>query len=303
MRKALVVLFVCAVFAAGAAWVLSAPRPVYSADQVQAIETGGDAAAGKLVFYAGGCESCHATPGQPDPLRLGGGLELKTAFGSFYPPNISPDPVDGIGAWKVADLANALQAGVSRGGEHLYPALPYASYQHLTLDDVRNLRAFLNTLPAVQGRAPPHALAFPFSVRRAIGMWKLLYFHPGDLPPAPGRSEAWLRGRALVEGAGHCAECHSPRDFLGGIVASGRLAGGPVPDGHGKAPNITAAGLADWTQQDIADALSTGFTPMGDTLGGAMAPVVRNLAQLPDGDRMAIAEYLKSYPSDAAHPK
>jgi hypothetical protein len=124
------------------------------------------------------------SPGQKDPLRLGGRLELKTPFGSFYPPNISPDPVDGIGAWSVADFANALMAGVSARGDHLYPAFPYPSYCHMSIKDARDLFAFLHTTPPISGRAPSNALKFPFSIRRAVGVWKLLYMPKIDHPIA-----------------------------------------------------------------------------------------------------------------------
>jgi mono/diheme cytochrome c family protein len=294
VKKFFFILALVAALAAGAAWLLSAPRPLYSVEDWRAFEAGGDAEAGRIVFNVGGCESCHATPDQPDPLRLGGGLELKTPFGSFYPPNISPDPNDGIGGWKVVDLANALMSGVSPQGQHYYPALPYTSYQRMSLTDVRNLMAFLRTLPAVQGRPPAHRLAFPFSIRRGLGFWKLLYLDEAKLAADPGKSAEWSLGRYLVEGPGHCAECHSPRDVFGGIVASRRFSGGPAPDGKGKAPNITGAGLAKWTKADIAEALASGLTPDGDSLGGAMAGVVRNTAQLPADYREAMAEYLKS---------
>jgi mono/diheme cytochrome c family protein len=294
VKKVFFILALVAALAAGAAWLPSAPRPLYSVEDWRAFEAGGDAEAGRIVFNVGGCESCHATPDQPDPLRLGGGLELKTPFGSFYPPNISPDPNDGIGGWKVVDLANALMSGVSPQGQHYYPALPYTSYQRMSLTDVRNLMAFLRTLPAVQGRPPAHRLAFPFSIRRGLGFWKLLYLDEAKLAADPGKSAEWNLGRYLVEGPGHCAECHSPRDVFGGIVASRRFSGGPAPDGKGKAPNITGAGLAKWTKADIAEALASGLTPDGDSLGGAMAGVVRNTAQLPADYREAMAEYLKS---------
>ena len=251
------------------------------------------------MFFIAGCDSCHMSPGQDDPLRLGGGMELKTPFGSFFPPNISPDAADGIGKWNATDFANALMAGVSPGGEHYYPALPYPSYRHMSIKDVRDLYAFLQMTPPVSGRAPPHALRFPFSIRRAVGFWKLLYLPEIAQPLAVDPGDPEGLGRYLVEGPGHCAECHSPRDLLGGIIASRRLTGGPLPDGKGKAPNITATGLGDWSESDIADALSTGFTPSGDTLGGPMAAVVRNLAQTSEQDRAAIARYLKTYGAGA----
>jgi mono/diheme cytochrome c family protein len=276
------------------AWRLSAPRPRYSEAEWQAQTQPRDATAGRRMFFAGGCDSCHATPGQPDPLRLGGGLELKTPFGSFYPPNISMDVNDGVGGWRDVDFANALLSGVSPHGEHLYPAFPYTSYQRMKPGDVADLIAFLRTLPAVPGRAPEHKLAFPFSVRRALGFWKLLYFDNSGLRPSARQSEPWALGRYLVEGPGHCGECHTPRGLFGEILEDKALTGAPAPDGKGKVPSLVGGKFADWTEADISGALDNGFTPEGDALGGAMAAVVRNTGQLQDSDREAIAIYLKS---------
>ena len=278
------------------AWWLSAPKARFSLAQWQALGVSGDPVRGRRMFFAGGCNSCHSTPGQSDPLQLGGGLELKSPFGSFYPPNISSDPVDGVGAWHEVDLANALLSGVSPEGRHYYPAFPYTSYQRMSPSDVADLIAFLRTLPPVHGRPPDHKLSFPFSIRRALGIWKLLYFDNGGLAPVPGESAEWNLGRYLVEGPGHCGECHTPRNLLGATKPSLHLAGAPVLDGKGNAPNLTAAGLADWTKTDIVEALTSGFTPEGDVLGGEMTSVVRNLAQLQEADREAIADYLKSLP-------
>ena len=278
------------------AWWLSAPKARFSVPQWQALRLSGDPVRGRRMFFAGGCDSCHSTPGQPDPLQLGGGLELKSTIASFYPPNISSDLVDGIGAWRDVDVANALLSGVSPQGRHYYPAFPYTSYQRMHPSDVADLIAFLRTLPPVQGRAPVHMLNFPFSVRRALGIWKLLYFENSGLAPVPSRSAEWNLGRYLVEGAGHCGECHTPRNLLGAMRPGLKLAGAPVPDGKGSAPNLTDADLARWTKADIAEALTSGFTPDGDVLGGGMTSVVRNLAQLPQSDVEAIAEFLKSLP-------
>ena len=295
-RIGVILAVVIVIGAAAAAWALSAPKPRYTPAEWQALGLAGDAAAGRLVFFAGGCESCHKSPGQDDPLRLGGGLELKTPFGSFYPPNISSDPVDGIGAWRPVDIANALLSGVSRDGQHLYPAFPYTSYQRMTPKDVADLAAFLRILPAVKGRAPKNALPFPLSIRRAVGLWKLLYFDNSGLPPEPPQSAQWNRGRYLVEGPGHCGECHTPRNFLGAMDESRALAGAPMPDGHGKSANLRGGDFLNWTNADIVEALTSGFTPTGDVLGSGMTAVVRNLAELPESDRQAIAVYLKSLP-------
>jgi len=275
-------------------WVLTAPQPI-SAEAATVVSEPGDAEAGRIVYYLAGCGACH-TSGQADAtaIRLGGGAELRTPFGSFYPPNISPDPDDGIGNWAAADFANALIAGISPAGEHLYPAFPYPSYRRMALKDVRDLYAFLKTTAHVTGKRPPNKLSFPFSIRRAVGVWKLLYMPaiPHPLMTAPEGGEE--RGHYLVEGPGHCGECHSPRSFLGGVIADRQLAGAVLPDGK-KAPNITASGLKKWSEPDIADALSTGLTPDGDVLAGAMAEVVTNLAHAPAADLAVIARYLKTF--------
>ncbi|HXW20110.1 MAG TPA: cytochrome c [Roseiarcus sp.] len=296
MKKFVLALLALAALCGVAGWMLSAPRAVYAHDDWRSFEDDGDAGRGREVFLIAGCQSCHATPGQSDLLRLGGGMRLKTPFGSFFPPNISPDENDGIGRWKVVDLANALLAGVSPDGRNYYPALPYTSYRNMTLADIRDLMYYLRTLPPVQGRAPNHRLAFPFSIRRGVGLWKALYLGKPGLPVDPQRSAEWNRGHYLVEGPGHCAECHSPRNMFGAIIGARRFAGGATPDGKGKAPNITPvpSGFGQWSKDDIETALSLGLTPDGDSLGGDMAAEVRNLAQAPDHDRTAIAEYLKS---------
>ncbi len=296
--------FILAVFALGSAvlaWILSAPNPRYTPAQWRAAAPAGDAAAGRIVFFAAGCDSCHKSPGQTDPLRLGGGLELKTPFGRFYPPNISSDPVDGIGGWRSVDIANALLSGVAPHGRQLYPAFPYTSYQRMTPKDVADLIDFLRTLPAIRGRAPANVLPFPFSIRRAVGLWKLLFFDNAGLRPDPARSAEWNRGRYLVEGPGHCGQCHTPRGLLGQMDESRRLAGAPLPASKGKSANLRGSEIAKWTKDDIVEALTSGFTPSGDVLGDGMTDVVRNMARLPQSDREAIAVYLKSLPPLAGH--
>jgi mono/diheme cytochrome c family protein len=252
---------------------------------------------GKIVFYAGGCESCHATPGQVDRTRLGGGLALKSPFGTFYPPNISPDPADGIGRWSEQDFVTALWRGTSPDGRHYYPAFPYTTYQRMRLDDARDLFAYLRTLPAVQGRAPDHAVPFPFTVRRGIGLWKLLFVDGQPFRPDPARPSSWNRGAYLVEALGHCAECHSPRNVLGGIRSGRRFTGGPNVEGEGRVPDITQHALGNWSESDFVDFLATGDTPEGDSIGSNMRPVIRNIAQLAPDERAAMAAYLKTLPA------
>jgi mono/diheme cytochrome c family protein len=293
------------ILAGGVLWMASDPRPVVSIAAYDALEAGGDRERGRLVFYAGGCASCHKTPGQEDHLKLGGGRALASPFGTFYAPNISPNQTDGIGNWKVGDLANALLAGVSPSGSHYYPAFPYPSFAHMRMDDIRDLMAFLRSLEPVAGRAPEHQLPFPFTIRRGIGLWKAMYFRSGPLLDEPSHTAAWNRGRYLVDALGHCAECHSPRNVIGAIIDNQRFAGGPNLEGKGLVPNITPHpnGIASWSSADIVEALTTGLTPTYDSLGGSMAEVIRNTAQLPESDRQAIAEYVRSLPPRAGLPK
>ncbi|SDR83697.1 c-type cytochrome [Bradyrhizobium canariense] len=258
---------------------------------------------GQTTFNAGGCSSCHAVPGQPDRTRLGGGLALPSPFGTFYVPNISPDPVDGIGRWSEAQFVNAVMRGVSPSGVHYFPAFPYDSYAHAKREDIRDLFAYLKTLPPVSGRVRDHDVPFPFDIRRNVGIWKWLFMDDKPFTPDAARSAQWNRGAYLVNSLGHCAECHSPRNFLGGIVASQRFAGGPEPDGKGWVPNITQKGISDWSEKDVAYFLESGQTPDGDSAGGSMVAVLRNISQLSGGDRGAIAEYLKSLPPVDGPPR
>jgi mono/diheme cytochrome c family protein len=284
-------------------WVLTLPA-IVTASALPAYTPNVDN--GRTMFNAGGCASCHATPASdPDKVdrtRLGGGLALKSPFGIFYVPNISSDPSDGIGEWSEAYFVTALWKGTSPWGKNLFPAFPYTSYQNMTLADVRDLFAYLKTLPAVAGRTHRHDLMFPFNLRRLVGVWKLLFLHAGTFGPDPSQSEQWNRGAYLVNGPGHCAECHSPRNFLGAIVESQRFAGGPSPDGKSFVPNITPTGLQHWkgdtawSQSDIATFLESGMDPSGDYAGDAMAEVIRNTSLLEAADRAAIAAYIASLP-------
>jgi len=253
---------------------------------------------GRTLFYAGGCTSCHAVPNQDDKLRLGGGYALKSPFGTFLVPNISPHKQDGIGSWSTADFVRAMREGVSPDGRHYYPAFPYASYAKMPEADLQDLFAFMQTLPAVEGKAPDHELPFPFNIRRGVGLWKLAFLDGKRFAPDPSKPESWNRGAYLVNGPGHCAECHSERNFAGAIIEDRRFAGGPDPEGRGIVPNITPhpTGIGGWTTEDLTTLLKTGETPNFDTVGGPMGAVVANTARLPDADRQAMAEYLLALP-------
>jgi len=263
-----------------------------------------DPAAGERVFWAASCASCHA--GAVDgkrargaaKLALGGGLELDTPFGVFRVPNISPHPDDGIGGWSMVEFVNAMQRGVSPGGRHYYPSFPYASYAKMPVEDVMDLKAFLDELEPVEGRVADHRLDFPWSVRRGIGIWKRLHLDSDPVVAIDASNSVLARGRTLVEGAGHCGECHSPRDAFGGLIRDRWLGGAANLDGDGRIPNITPASenLGDWSVNDIAYYLESGFTPDFDTVGGSMVSVQENLAKLPGSDLAAIAAYLKAIP-------
>jgi mono/diheme cytochrome c family protein len=299
-RRIVLTLVLAGVAAFGVYWWLTAPSiaiPITEAVYKP------DLANGQLTFNAGGCSSCHAVPGQPDRLKLGGGLALASPFGTFYVPNISPDPADGIGRWTETQFINAVMHGVSPAGSHYFPAFPYTTYTHARVSDIRDLFAYLKTLAPVPGRVRDHDVPFPFNIRRNIGIWKQLFMDDKPFTPDPARPAQWNRGGYLVNALGHCAECHSPRNFLGGIIAAQRFAGGPNPEGKGWVPNITQKGLSDWSEKDIAYFLESGQTPDGDSVGGSMVAVIKNISQLSEADRTDIATYIKSLPPLEGPPK
>jgi mono/diheme cytochrome c family protein len=300
LRRTIPVALLAALAAAGVYWWLSAPVGAAAGTAPARVP---DLANGQVMFNAGGCASCHAVPDQPDRLRLGGGVAIKSPFGTFYAPNISSDPTDGIGKWSEAEFVNAVMHGVSPDGQHYFPAFPYTSYQHARREDVLDLFAYLKTLPAVAGKVRDHDVPFPFNIRRNVGIWKFLFLDGKPFVPDSAKSPQWNRGAYLVNSFGHCAECHSPRNALGGITAAQRFAGGPNPEGEGWVPNITQKGLGEWSAKDIAYFLKTGELPDGDSVGGAMTRVIKNTSQLPDDDLAAMADYLKSLPPVDGPPR
>jgi len=289
--------FIAASFVGLAAWYISSPSKLTRAEWQSPV---GDITRGERVFNIGGCASCHIKKGAKGEARLllGGGQAFATPFGTFYAPNISPS-VEGIAGWTPLDLANALLRGVSPEGAHYYPAFPYSSYTRMLPQDVADLKAYLDTLPAVSRENTPHDLPFPFNIRRTNGIWKVLF-----LRDDPVIANAEPRGQYLVEGLGHCAECHTPRNALGGLDRSRWLTGAPNPEGKGRIPNLTpGGGLADWSVDDIAYYLESGFTPEYDTVGSTMVEVVENLSRATAEDRLAIARYLKALPALPDAPK
>lgn len=305
LRKLLAVVVVLAVAGLAAFWFLSAPRTFAATDLPNHAP---DLANGEYLFWAGGCASCHAAPGATgdEQLKLGGGLVLKSDFGDFHVPNISPDKAAGIGDWTVLDFVNAMKLGVGKDGVHLYPAFPYTSYQRMSFEDIIDIKAYLDTLPAVENAAPPTALSFPFNIRRGIGLWQRLYVDGETFVPDPAASEAVNRGAYLTEGPGHCTQCHSPRNTIGGIIADLEYSGAPLPGGEGSAPNITpddATGVGTWSIAEMVGMMKTGFLPDFDVVGGDMVEVQRNLARLTGEDQNAMAEYLKTLPAISSQYK
>ena len=300
MKRLALGLGVAVVAGAGIAFAVTLPRPV-AAERLDAIAAiAGDAAAGETLFWAGGCASCHAAPGAEGDakLMLSGGVRLASDFGTFVAPNISSDPEAGIGGWSIADFANAMLAGVSPRGEHYYPAFPYTSYTRMNDRDIADLFAFFKTLPSSDVASLPHQIGFPFNIRQSLGGWKFLFFSDQPHVTLGGPDTEIARGQYLVEGPGHCGECHTPRNLIGGFVSDAWLSGAQNPDGEGVIPNITpgSKSIGGWSKSDIAYYLESGFTPDFDSAGGSMVDVQKNMAKLTSGDRDAIAAYLKALP-------
>ncbi len=297
LQKALLGLVVLAVAGIGIFWLLTTPRVLTFAELP---DHTADAQRGRTIFLIGGCAACHAVKDAKDEARLvlRGGLQFKTDFGTLTAPNISTDRQTGIGGWSALDFVNAMQRGVSPEGRHYYPAFPYTSYARMRTADILDLWAYLQSLPASAEPSQPHELSFPFTFRRGLGLWKLLFLDPS---PVLQPGEPMSRGQYLVEGPGHCGECHTPRNPIGGPDLSRWLGGASSLDGPGRIPDITPSGRATgkWSAEDIAEYLKSGFTPNYDTAGGSMVDVIENTSRLEDVDRMAIADYLKSVPPAA----
>lgn len=286
-------LFILLLFVAGIALAgylfFGGPEP----RQIAASASSGDAVRGTYLARMGGCIACH-TDSKGGGALLAGGAAIKTPFGTFYGPNITPDERSGIGRWSLEDFADAMTAGVKPDGRPYYPVFPYTSYTLMSDQDLADLWAALQTVPAVEGRAPPNKINSLFDHRFLLIPWQTLFLQPGPYEPDPKRSDAWNRGAFIVEGPGHCVACHTPRNILGGPEEGRALEGGEGPDGE-KVPAITGDALrkAGWTAGDIAYALKTGLTPKGDSMGGSMGEVVTGAtSQLTDEDRQAIATYL-----------
>ena len=254
---------------------------------------------GERLYHAAGCISCHqpAQGANADASVPAGGAPLKTPVGTFYPLNLTPDEKTGIGGWTDVQFVNAVMRGISPEGEHLVPALPYTSYAHMKVEDVLDIRAYLATLEPVA--SPERAAEIPaaFLLRRAIGLWKWIGLDTTPWAPDPAQPESWNRGAYLVNGPGHCAECHTPRNMFMALDTARAFAGGPHPEGQGRVPSLR--GLIErgrYTDAaDLASALQFGEAMGYDKLSsGGMGQVQRNISQLPETDIKAIADYVSS---------
>ena len=251
---------------------------------------------GEYVFNASGCASCHSNPDatQAEKLVLTGGRSFPSPFGTFYAPNISMDKVNGIGAWSEEDFANAVLHGVSPEGTHYYPSFPYTAYANMTDQDIADLWVYFRSIPKSSTPSIDHDLPIYVRWRRPLAFWKLLNKRQPIIDLAS--SDATIqRGAYLVETLGHCGECHTSRNFIGGLKYGYWLGGAKNPTGRGMIPNLTPANFT-WNTEEIVEYLASGFTPDFDVAGGHMVDVIENTSKLTEQDRLAIAEYLKAIP-------
>jgi len=252
---------------------------------------------GEYLLHAGGCVSCH-TADEDDAVPLSGGHALETQFGTFYSPNITPDPETGIGDWTDDDFVNALWHGVGPDGGSYYPTFPYTSYTGMSRADALAIKAYLFSLEPVRRESREHELEWYLFSRLAAWAWQLINFTPARFAPDPDKNADWNRGAYLVRHLGHCGECHTPRDDLGKLLVERELAGNAAGPNGKKVPDITTnrkRGIGRWSTSEIEFFLEIGMLPDGDFAGGAMSPVIDdNTGRLTPEDRQAIAAYLKS---------
>ncbi|MBN3793130.1 cytochrome c, partial [Burkholderia sp. Ac-20353] len=247
---------------------------------------------GRQIAIAGDCAVCHTAPGG---AVNAGGLALDTPFGTIYTTNITPDPDTGIGAWSYPAFARAMREGIGRDGTHLYPAFPYTAFAKLSEADLLALYAYLMSQPPVKHVPPKTKLPFPLDQRRLVAGWNVLFHDSAPFVPDPSRSALWNRGKYLVDGAGHCGACHTPRNVLGAEKGGFAYLSGGAAEGWA-APSLVGAHASPvpWTEDALFDYLRTGFSAQHGVAAGPMAPVVAGLATLPEADVRAIAHYVAS---------
>ena len=259
----------------------------------------GDAKRGEYLSKAAGCLGCH-TEEKKEAVPYAGGRALKTPFGTFYGPNITPHPTAGIGKWSEAEFFQAVRHGTRPDGTNYFPAFPYPSFTKINDADLRDLFAYLKSLRPSDRMSQPHDLKFPFAWRWLVTVWKWLFFTPGVFTPDTKASAQINRGAYLTHALGHCGECHTPRNFMGGPIRARTLAGGKGPEGK-DIPNLTPARLKKkWSDKDLNDFLSSGLMPDGDVPAEAMGEVIRNTTgQLTPEDLAAMIAYLRTLPEIA----
>jgi mono/diheme cytochrome c family protein len=275
-------------------FVLTAARP--SGRDLPALTP--DLANGEMLFHAGSCISCHRPDsGSEDAGLPAGGASFPTPIGTFYPGNLTPDPDTGIGRWTAGEFLDAMTEGISPAGRHYFPAFPYTSYRNMRVEDLLDLHGYLMSLPPVASAQRNPDIPMIALARRTVGLWKRLAFRAPVHRPNPDQSATWNRGAYLVQGPGHCGECHTPRNALMMPNAGRLLAGGPHPGGEGEVPGLRdMLGRGRYTDAaDLTLALQYGETLGYDRMSsGGMAEVQMNLARIPEEEVRAISEYLMS---------
>lgn len=265
-------------------------------------EPAAEDAAGAYVFQAAGCRGCHTAR---DGVSLAGGRALETPFGTFFSPNITSDPEHGIGAWSLEDFRRAMREGVAPDGTTYYPAFPYDNYTRMSDADIAALYRYLMAQPASDNVPPEHDLAFPFSMRSLLVVWRWLYFEPGPRPD-DGLDPVLERGRYLADALTHCGACHTPRTALGGPDDTRYLAGSADGAEGDKVPNITpdkATGIGDWSEGDLVFLLKAGMMPDGDVVSGSMSEVVQESTRhYSDADIAALIAWLQAIPAIENRP-
>jgi len=281
-------------FIALAVTMVAAAPPTYAGSET------GDAARGKYLMRTAGCITCHTMKDSRGPA-LAGGRAIHSPYGDFYSSNITPDKETGIGSWNDADFVRAMRHGVSPEGRTYYPAFPYAAYTHMRRQDMLDIKSYIFSTPPVRKENRNHNIRFPFSWRFSIYPWRWLFFSPGKENGAPAQETQKARGRYLVEVVGHCGECHTPRNMVGGLKRGRPFAGTRYSPGGNSVPNITPdkeTGIGDWSSGDFLFFFKTGLKPDGDDIQGDMREVVEGgLRHLNEADMRAMAAYLKSLPA------
>jgi len=268
-----------------------------------AVAQGGDAKRGEYLSKAAGCLGCH-TEDKTGAVPFAGGRALKTPFGTFFGPNITPHPDAGLGRWSEADFARALREGRRPDGANYFPAFPYPSFTKISDADVRDLWAYLKSLKPSATPSRPHELGFFYRWRFLVTVWKWLFFSPGAFVADAARSAQLNRGAYLVEALGHCGECHTPRNFLGGTKRSRMLAGATFEAGKAPASNLTPTRLKKVSDAELKSILQSGVTSDGDMLATSMAEVFENTtSKLTEQDLDALVAYLRSLPPLPDEPK